>query len=266
MLFLHVENMQIRRRYSDMLRNIANNLMRENVDNVKFRAYVSDLFGTDSVSHANTVNDVFEVLSTDWHWSYLDVTCLEMVAIEFSQQSINENMGMLSQYKVNLKNYKATTRLSQHMAILENEAMGIRGHHPTLSVAVEGPKYHEASLLFIDQIWDGIVNACRGALGSTVMYKKVLYKICLQPRDNVIIIEWFINGNLLKAVSSIEKVFHRRDDDTTDRQGHKMEIYGHFRSFRLGYNFIYNNNSGTVQRRKVKISILSFLCFYYEPI
>lgn len=210
----------IRREFANLLQSLANNLVDDNPDITHFREYIAGIFGADitGLSHANSVKDVFDVLSMNWYWSYWDTTHLQRIVSDCSGQSkAHENTELLRQYKEKLAWYKAVTKIPHFMASIENGMAEIGGIHSMLSATVKVPQYHEKSLSFVDELWEAFCSYFEELKNCP----QVLYKICSQS-DDVMIIEWLINEQFFKKASIGFEKFN--DDESHTGSG---ELFRH---------------------------------------
>ena len=202
--FLHpARTVAIRNEFANLLQSLANNLMDDNPDITRFREYITGLFGADinGISNANTINDIFDALSMNCCWSYLDVTYLKRIISDCSGQSrAHENMELLRWYEEKLAQYKAATKIPhfvQCTASIENGTVEVGGSHSILSATVTRQCYNE-SLLFVDELWGALCSSFREHTDCP----QVLHKIYLQF-DNTMVIEWFINEKRMVGLRNL---------------------------------------------------------------
>ncbi len=169
----------IKKNYSKLIKNVTSNLNKANPDMSSFHSFVIHMFDAEDLPRAETVQDMFDVLTKKRCWDYLTVYNLESIVEEFSEQYEDQNKKMIKQYKEELAGFKAAIKIIEYMAgskaeeeceedeeyvcLLSEKEKYDDKYRKKLSLKLHegkrgGAKITFSSLQYVEKLWDSLCD------------------------------------------------------------------------------------------------------------
>lgn len=169
----------IKKNYSKLIRNITNNLNKVDLDMSSFHSFIIHMFDADDLPRAETVQDMFDILTKKRCWDYLTIYNLESIVEEFSEKYVDQNKTMIKQYKEELAGFKTAIKIIEYMAGSKAKVDSEEEDEEYVSLSSEKEKYdnkyrkklslklHEGqggakitfkSLEYVEKLWDSLCD------------------------------------------------------------------------------------------------------------
>ena len=169
----------IKHLYAVLKTKVAANLAKV-VDMDAFRDHILGVLDEGSIPKADSVQDIFRLLSKRSYWKFTDVSTLEQIVEGFGGDLEEENMSLINSYKEKLNGYNSATRIvdfvktnvksdteeeeedrKSYVSLQESKEKYDDEFRTNLSIKLLGKKkqrrkIHMESLKYVEKLWDSL--------------------------------------------------------------------------------------------------------------
>ena len=206
--------------FASLLTNVCKKLSKKSLDIEDLRTFLTAYFYTsECIPRSSNINEMFEAVTRHKLWDYWNYHPLEEIVQEFAADD-QEIKSWIETYKQDLKSYKVTTKLIDHIADsdssyespseekqLEQPAKYDQRYYRTLSFKLK-TKVTDHTLKYIDDLWGKISDLYD--LPPRVVILDSIHKGCVS-------IVWLIPSHLAPKILSAAPHsgdFYRRHEIT----------------------------------------------------
>ncbi len=122
-----------------MVKSLEKNLDKVKLDMDDFHDHVTDLLDAgNSIPEDQTVREIFRSIGKQKYWDIFDVSVLEDIVKEFSEEYEEENMKIIRKYQDELAGFKAAMKITDYIKSDQGN-----GSEEYISITEEREKYDE---------------------------------------------------------------------------------------------------------------------------
>jgi len=252
----HQNKQNISAKYATLLTNVYNRLQQKHIDVRGFRLFVVAHFPPgDCIPHSGDLAEVFEAITRNRLWDYLNYQPLEGIVQHFGGDD-DEMKDWLKEYKADLAGFKACTKIINYLSEVESDSSFDESdsEQPTLpKPARYDPRYYrklslklkvkvtDQTLSYIDDIWKSV---------SEYLLLPPLSALLDHICKGSITVVWLIPTGLVPQ--SLKRI----------RQCSNFFQQNSIESVTLDDKCVYNEEASTVeQRQTIVVSNCVMICY-----
>ena len=165
----------IKKNYSKLIMKITRNLTKVDPDMSSFYQFVINLLDVEDLPKAESVKDIFEILTKRKYWKFTDVDYLESIVELFSEDLEDLNMKMIKEYKEDLAGFKIATKIAdfvnsdkqngeEYISIMADVTKYDEKYRKKLAIQLDGSKgklgvkISLKSLQYIEKLWNSLCD------------------------------------------------------------------------------------------------------------
>ena len=228
-------------KFAMLLMNTCRILKEKPIINVEdFQMFLTGYFSSECIPKSSTIHEVFEVITRRKLWDYWNYHALEEIVQGFAADE-PELTSQVESYKQDLKSYKVTTKLIDHIAAASadyippsEEEQPVRydqRYYKRLSFKLKIQFTHD-TLNYIDDLWNEYAE-----LYGLPPYVALLDRI----REGCAKIVWLIPSHLapqIRSTAPLSADFYRKHEITRVELG-KECIYQEEEEHHKVYRYVY---------------------------
>ena len=149
-------------KFAMLLMNTCRTLKEKLIDVEDFQMFLTGYFPSECIPKSSNIHEIFEAITRQKLWDYLNYRPLEEIVKRFAADD-PEVTSWVETYKQDLKSYKVTTKLIDHIAAAsaesippseeEQPARYDQHHYERLSFKLK-MKFTDHTLDYIDDLWN----------------------------------------------------------------------------------------------------------------